>query len=158
MFWCLQLFFHVLLQFLTSLKLGHYSKLIWPKRVSAVYWFFGTLFYPCSTCLNNSMVYTGCPKKNVTQQFGCVSFLSSLVLMHQCVFMTSTPNFNLANMKRGIEFYFASLLKGFQRNFEYSVKLLIQLSCTLFIKLLLNRMRLVTKINIQNRCTHYSLP
>ena len=46
-FWCLQLFIHVLLQFLTSLKLGHCSKLNWPKRVSAVYWLFGTLFYPC---------------------------------------------------------------------------------------------------------------
>ena len=46
MFWCLQLFIHVLLQFLTSLKLGHCSKLNWPKRVSAVYWLFGTLFYP----------------------------------------------------------------------------------------------------------------
>ena len=37
---------HVSLQFLTSLKLGHCSKLNWPKRVSAVYWLFGTLFYP----------------------------------------------------------------------------------------------------------------
>ena len=46
-FWCLQLFIHVSLQFLTSLKLGHCSKLNWPKRVSAVYWLFGTLFYPC---------------------------------------------------------------------------------------------------------------
>ena len=47
-FWCLQLFIHVLLQFLTSLRLGHCSKLNWPKRVSAVYWLFGTLFYPCN--------------------------------------------------------------------------------------------------------------
>ena len=31
MFCCLQLFFHVLLQFLTSLKLGNCSKLNWPK-------------------------------------------------------------------------------------------------------------------------------
>ena len=46
-FWCLQLFIHVSLQFLTSLKLGHCSKLNWPKRISAVYWLFGTLFYPC---------------------------------------------------------------------------------------------------------------
>ena len=30
-FWCLQLFIHVSLQFLTSLKLGHCSKLNWPK-------------------------------------------------------------------------------------------------------------------------------
>ena len=46
-FWCLQLLFYVSLQFLTSLKLGHCSKLNWPKRVSAVYWLFGILFYPC---------------------------------------------------------------------------------------------------------------
>ena len=31
MFWWLQQFIHVSLQFLTSLKLGHYSKLNWPK-------------------------------------------------------------------------------------------------------------------------------
>ena len=37
-YWCLQQFFRVSLQFLTSLKLGHCSKLNWPKRVSAVYW------------------------------------------------------------------------------------------------------------------------
>ena len=43
---CLQLFIHVLLQFLTFLKLGHCSKFNWPKRVSAVYWLLGTLFYP----------------------------------------------------------------------------------------------------------------
>ena len=47
-FLCLQLFFDVSLQFLTSLIMGHCSKLNWPKRVSTVYWVFGTLFYPCS--------------------------------------------------------------------------------------------------------------
>ena len=46
-FWCRQLFIWVTLLFLTSLKLGHCSKLNWLKRVSAVYWLLGTLFYPC---------------------------------------------------------------------------------------------------------------
>ena len=32
---------------LTSLKLGSYYKLNWPKRASAVYWLLGTLLYPC---------------------------------------------------------------------------------------------------------------
>ena len=31
---------------LTSLKLGSYYKLNWPKRVPAVYWLLGTLLYP----------------------------------------------------------------------------------------------------------------
>ena len=31
---------------LTSLKLGHCSKLNWSKRVSAVYWLLGTFLYP----------------------------------------------------------------------------------------------------------------
>ena len=33
---------------LTSLILGSYYKLNWPKRASAVYWSLGTLLYPCS--------------------------------------------------------------------------------------------------------------
>ena len=32
---------------LTSLKLGSYYKLNWPKRAPAVYWLLGTLLYPC---------------------------------------------------------------------------------------------------------------
>ena len=32
---------------LTSLILGLYYKLNWPKRASAVYWLLGTLLYPC---------------------------------------------------------------------------------------------------------------
>ena len=33
---------------LTSLKLGSYYKLNWPKRAPAVYWLLGTLLYPCN--------------------------------------------------------------------------------------------------------------
>ena len=33
---------------LTSLILGLYYKLNWPKRASVVYWLLGTLLYPCS--------------------------------------------------------------------------------------------------------------
>ena len=35
---------------LTSLKLGSYYKLNWPKRVPAVYWLLGTLLYPWYSC------------------------------------------------------------------------------------------------------------
>ena len=69
-FWCLQLFIHVSLQFLTSLKLGHCSKLNWPKRVSAVYWLFGTLFYPWTKAVIMMMKMTEADK------LGLTSFLS----------------------------------------------------------------------------------
>ena len=45
-------------------------------------------------------------------------------------------------MKRGIETYFVSL-KGFQRNFEHSVRLFIKTCFTLLISLHLNRLRIV---------------
>ena len=38
---------------LTSLKLGSYYKLNWPKRAPAVYWLLGTLLYPCSEALEH---------------------------------------------------------------------------------------------------------
>ena len=62
--------------------------------------------------------------KNVTWRFGFASFLSSLILMLQCVIMISTPNLIYQkHMKRGIENFFVSL-KGSQRNLEYAVSLL----------------------------------
>ena len=97
MFWCLQLFFHVLLQFLTSLKLGHCSKLNWPKRVSAVYWLFGTLFYPWKYLPFKILIVNIFAKRRVWPSGRKLSILSKLtfVLLFQGYFprrlWTSTP-------------------------------------------------------------------
>ena len=45
MFWCLQPLIWVSLLFLSSLKLAHYYKLNWPKKVTVIYWLLGTLLY-----------------------------------------------------------------------------------------------------------------
>ena len=41
---------------LTSLILGSYYKLNWPKRASAVYWLLGTLLYPCQQGLPQELL------------------------------------------------------------------------------------------------------
>ena len=56
---------------LTSLILGPYYKLNWPKRASAVYWLLGTLLYPCRCKYLHRCKYLGKgSKKKSREKYG----------------------------------------------------------------------------------------